>query len=279
MLPISARSEEALVATARQLADHVRDHPEITLADLGYTLGQRRAHLNHRHTLIADGIADARDQLQALADGGQISAGRTNPTAPKLAFVCTGMGPQWWRMCRGLLDVFPVFTESIERTDRELSRYADWSLLEELRRDEASSRMGETEFAQPANFAIQVALAAQLEHFGIRPDAVVGHSAGEVAAHHLAGLLTFEDAVRVIYHRSRLQQRTSGMGRMLAVGLDAEALMQHRRREDPRRVRPTGVDRRDQQSVGGDHRRRRATSSTTSPASWTRPRCSIAISP
>ena len=225
VLPISARSEEALVATARQLADHVGSHPEITLADLAYTLGQRRAHLNHRHTLIADGIADALDQLQALADGGQISAGRTNPAAPKLAFVCTGMGPQWWGMCRGLLDVFDVFTESMERTDRELSRYTDWSLLEELRRDEAGTRMGETEFAQPANFAIQVALAAQLAHFGIRPDAVIGHSAGEVAAHHLAGLLSFSDAVRVIYHRSRLQQRTSGMGRMLAVGLDAEALM------------------------------------------------------
>jgi len=225
VLPISARSEEALVATARQLAEHVRDHPEVTLADLAYTLGQRRAHLNHRQTLIVDGITDALEQLRALADGGQVSAGRTNPTPPKLAFVCTGMGPQWWGMCRGLLGVFDVFTESMERTDRELSRYADWSLLEELRRDEASTRMGETEFAQPANFAIQVALAAQLEHFGIRPDAVVGHSAGEVAAHHLAGLLNFEDAVRVIYHRSRLQQRTSGMGRMLAVGLDAETLM------------------------------------------------------
>ena len=85
--------------------------------------------------------------------------------------------------------------------------------------------MAETEFAQPANFAIQVALAEQLQQFGITPDAVIGHSAGEVAAHHIAGLLTFEQAIEVIYHRSRLQQRTSGQGRMLAVGLDAEALM------------------------------------------------------
>ena len=80
--------------------------------------------------------------------------------------------------------------------------------------------------AQPANFAIQVALAEQLRQFGLTPDAVIGHSAGEVAAHHIAGLLTFEQAVEVIYHRSRLQQRTSGQGRMLAVGLDTEALMQ-----------------------------------------------------
>nr|WP_240760780.1 type I polyketide synthase [Mycolicibacterium sp. CR10] len=225
VLPISARSEEALVATAGQLAEHLATHPDITLADLGYTLGRRRSHLNHRHTVIADSITGVQEQLQALADGGQIATSRTAPTAPKLAFVCTGMGPQWWKMCRGLLDVFPAFTDSILRSDRELARYTDWSLVEELRRDEASSRMAETEFAQPANFAIQIALAEQLAEFGIVPDAVIGHSAGEVAAHHLAGVLTFEQAIEVIYHRSRLQQRTSGQGRMLAVGLDAETLM------------------------------------------------------
>ncbi|BBY90402.1 mycocerosic acid synthase [Mycobacterium gallinarum] len=225
VLPISARSEDALVATAGRLAGHLAAHPEVTLTDLGYTLGQRRVHLNHRHVVVADSISDVREQLQAIADGGQISTGRVGNPAPRLAFVCTGMGPQWWKMCRGLLDAFPVFTESIERSDKELSRYADWSLLDELRCDEPRSRMAETDVSQPANFAIQVALAEQLAHFGITPDAVIGHSAGEVAAHHLAGLLTFEQAVHVIYHRSRLQQRTSGRGRMLAVGLDAESLM------------------------------------------------------
>ncbi|WP_237570740.1 type I polyketide synthase [Mycolicibacterium lacusdiani] len=227
VLPISARSEDALVAVAQQLADHVRAHPDLTLADLGYNLSQRRSHLTYRRALIADGIDDALDQLDAIAaGGGQTSAGRTSTTSPRLAFVCTGMGPQWWKMCRGLLDVYPVFTETITACDRELSKYTNWSLLEELLRDENDSRMGDTEIAQPANFAVQVALAAQLREFGIVPDAVVGHSAGEVAAHHLAGLLTFEQAVHVIYHRSRLQQRTTGMGRMLAVGLSAERLLQ-----------------------------------------------------
>jgi acyl transferase domain-containing protein/acyl carrier protein len=225
VLPISARSEEALVASAGRVARHLVAHPDVALSDLAYTLGQRRAHLNYRHTVIADGIVEAREQLQSLADGGQVDTGRTDSTAPKLAFVCTGMGPQWWKMCRGLLDVFPAFTESTQRSDRALSGYADWSLIEELRRDEGRSRMAETEIAQPANFAIQVALAEQLEAFGVRPDALIGHSAGEVAAHHLAGLLTFEQAIEVIYHRSRLQQRTTGLGRMLAVGLDTESLM------------------------------------------------------
>lgn len=227
VLPISARSEEALAATAHRLAEHLRTHSDLTLSDLGYTLGQRRSHLTYRHAVIADSLDDAQEQLEALAaGGGQVAASRTLPTTPKLAFVCTGMGPQWWKMCRGLLDVYPAFTESIVASDRELSRYTGWSLVDELRRDETSSRMAETDVAQPANFAVQVALAEQLKQFGIRPDAVIGHSAGEVAAHHLAGLLTFEQAIHVIYHRSRLQQRTSGMGRMLAVGLGSETLMQ-----------------------------------------------------
>lgn len=226
VLPISARSEDALVATAQNLAAHLDAHPEITLPDLAHTLGRRRSHLNHRFTAVATDIADARDQLRALVDGGRLSIGRTGSAPPKVAFVCTGMGPQWWGMCRGLLEEFPTFRASMERTDRELSRYADWSLLAELGADEAHSRMAETEIAQPANFAVQVALAEQLAEYGVVADAVIGHSAGEVAAHHLAGLLTFEQAVHVIYHRSRLQQRTSGRGRMLAVGVDAETLLQ-----------------------------------------------------
>ncbi|BBX05230.1 mycocerosic acid synthase [Mycolicibacterium aichiense] len=224
VLPISARSEEALVAAADRLARHLDADPDLTLPDLQYTLSLRRSHLNYRHVVIADSKDDARQQLRLLADGGPIS-GRTAGSAPKLAFVCTGMGPQWWRMCRGLLDVLPVFTDSIVRTDRELAQYTGWSLVDELRRDETSSRMTETEVAQPANFAVQIALAEQLAQYGIRPDAVIGHSAGEVAAHHLAGLLTFEQAVEVVHHRSRLQQRTSGQGRMLAVGTDADSLM------------------------------------------------------
>lgn len=226
ILPISARSEEALVATAHQLAEHLVAHPELTLSDVGYTLSRRRSHLNYRRAVVAASIDGARDELFALASIDQTAASRTQPSVAKLAFVCSGMGPQWWKMCRGLLDVYPAFTESILRSDRELSRYTDWSLIEELRADEADSRMAETEVAQPANFAIQIALAQQLNVFGIHPDAVIGHSAGEVAAHHLAGLLTFEQAIKVIYHRSRLQQRTSGRGRMLAVGLSAESLAQ-----------------------------------------------------
>ncbi|MEY8018236.1 type I polyketide synthase [Mycobacterium servetii] len=257
VLPISARSEEAVVAAAGRLAEHLATHPDVTLADLGYTLSRRRAHLSHRRALVAESIAEAREQLRAVADAGQLLTERALPTAPRLAFVCTGMGPQWWKMCRGLLDVFPAFTDSIRRTDRELSRYTTWSLIEELGRDEARSRMAETEIAQPANFAIQIALAEQLASFGIRPDAVIGHSAGEVAAHHLAGLLTFEQAIEVIYHRSRLQQRASGRGGMLAVGLDAETLLRTvtdtTRAEFGRRVSVAAINGPSTVTIAGDN--------------------------
>ena len=166
------------------------------------------------------------------------------------------MGPQWWRMCRDLLDEDPVFAASILRTDRELGRYADWSLLDELRRGEADSRMGETELAQPANFAVQLALATRLQSYGITPDAVIGHSAGEVAAHHLAGLLTFEQAVHVSYHRSRLQQRTSGRGRLLAVGLDVDRMMaavdQSIRDEFGRRLSVAAINSPNAVTIAGD---------------------------
>ncbi|MEE2855687.1 MAG: type I polyketide synthase [Actinomycetota bacterium] len=253
VLPISARSEEALAATAERLAEHVSLHPDITLLDLGYTLSRRRSHLNHRRAIVAGGLAEARDQLRAVAEHG--SLGRTPSTAPKLAFVCTGMGPQWWKMCRGLLDVYPAFTDSIMRSDRELSRYTGWSLIDELRTDETRSRMAETNVAQPANFAVQIALAEQLKEFGVRPDAVVGHSAGEVAAHYLADLLTFEQAIQVIYHRSRLQQRTSGLGRMLAVGLSAQALAESiddGTFEDSRRISLAAVNGPSSVTVAGD---------------------------
>jgi acyl transferase domain-containing protein len=129
-------------------------------------------------------------------------------------------------MGRELLEKEPVFRASIERVDAEFQRHASWSLMDALTASEEASLMGEAEVAQPANFALQVALDALLASWGIRPEAYIGHSAGEIAAHYLAGALSFEDAVCIIYHRSRLQQRTSGQGRMLAVGMTTETLNQ-----------------------------------------------------
>ena len=132
-------------------------------------------------------------------------------------------------MGRELLASMPIFRREIARCADEMKRHAAWDLLEELTRDEASSRLGETEIAQPALFALQVALAAVWRSWGIEPHALVGHSVGEVAAAYLGGVLSFDDAVKVICHRGRLMQRATGLGKMAAIELpeaDIEKLLE-----------------------------------------------------
>jgi acyl transferase domain-containing protein len=229
LLPLSARSAEALQAAARCYREFLTDDSS-PLHDVAYSASVRRSHHDHRLALVAHSKAEAIAHLDAFLaqePHSGVTAGRTSlQDRPKLVFVCSGMGPQWWAMGRDLLNHEPVFRASVERCDAAFQRYADWSLLEAFTAAETDSRMQETEVAQPTNFAIQVALAELWCSWGIQPDAVVGHSAGEIAAHYLAGALSFEDAVCVIYHRSRLQQRTSGSGRMLAVGMTSETLNQ-----------------------------------------------------
>lgn len=232
LLPLSARSSEALRATAEAYRAFLANPDESShLYDIAYSASLRRSHHDHRMALVAHSKAEATSILDTFlhseeAPSNVVSRRVLLNERPKTVFVCSGMGPQWWAMGRDLLNHDPVFRASIERTDRALQPYTGWSLIEELMAPEEHSRMEETDVAQPANFALQVALAEVWRSRGIEPDAIIGHSAGEVAAHYLAGALSFEDAVKVIYHRSRLQHKTAGLGRMLAVGMTSETLTQ-----------------------------------------------------
>jgi acyl transferase domain-containing protein/acyl carrier protein len=229
MLPLSARGPEALRARAAAFASYLTDEGRgraASLADICYSAGARRGHHDHRLAVVGGSHDEIAEQLAAFASGEGQSSLTTGRVAPgqsrKLAFVFSGMGPQWWAMGRQLMAREPVFRAAVERCDAALGALSGWSLLDELMADEASSRMAETEVAQPANFAIQIGLAELWRSWGIHPDAVVGHSAGEAAAAYVSGALSWDDAIAVVYHRSRLQQLTSGQGRMLAVGLSLE---------------------------------------------------------
>jgi len=136
--------------------------------------------------------------------------------------VFSGQGPQWPGMGRELLECEPIFRAVIERCDALVQAAAGWSLLRELQAQEAASRLAETEVAQPALFALQVGLAALWRAWGMTPSAVVGHSLGEVAAAHVAGALSLEEAVRVVVHRGRIMQQATGRGKMAAVDLSPE---------------------------------------------------------
>lgn len=227
LLPLSGRSAEALRASAESYRTFLAETAS-HLHDIVYSASQRRSHHDHRLALVARSKAEAIANLDAfLADEPRpgISSGRTLlGDRPQTVFVCSGVGPQWWAMGRDLLEHEPVFRASIERCDAELQQYTGWSLLEAFTASEGDSRMANAEVSEPANFALQVGLAELWRSWGIQPDAIIGHSTGEFAAHYLAGALSFADAIKLVYHHSRLQQRTSGSGRMLAIGMSYETL-------------------------------------------------------
>ncbi|WP_406192876.1 amino acid adenylation domain-containing protein [Streptomyces griseus] len=236
ILPLSARNPDALVELAAGIRGELAgdNGPAVALDDLGHTLAHRRQHLPERLSVVYSTRASLDEALDAHGRGEphpRVVHGRARESADRrLVWVFTGMGPQWWGMGRQLLAEEPVFREAVEACDRALREFADWSLIEEMTADESVSRMSETWLAQPANFAVQVALAALWRSHGVRPDAVVGHSTGEIAAFHAAGVYSLRDAARIVVHRSRLQQTLAGTGAMLAVSLSED--------EAERRVRP-----------------------------------------
>ncbi|POX43308.1 non-ribosomal peptide synthetase [Streptomyces sp. Ru73] len=232
ILPLSARHPEGLRDLATGLrAELAGAHgTPPSLADVGHTLAHRREHHEHRLAVVyAPDAPEALDEALAAYERGEphpaVVTGRRPAHGPvRTAWVFTGMGPQWWGMGRRLLATEPVYRAAVEAVDREIRARAGWSLLDELAADEDTSRMAETWLAQPANFALQTGLAALWRSHGLRPDAVVGHSTGEVAACYEAGVYDLPQAVGIVLHRSRLQQRLAGTGTMLAVGLtEAEA--------------------------------------------------------
>jgi len=228
LLPLSAHSSEALQSLARAYRDLLAN-PEsaVSLYDLCYTAGVRRSHHDYRLAVTGNSPAQLAEGLEAFLRGEvrpSLPTGRKlSGRARKLVFVFSGQGSQWLGMGRTLLEQDGVFREVVESCDRAMRPYGDWSLLAELAATDATqSRLNEIDIIQPALFAMQVALAAMWRFWGIEPQAVVGHSMGEVAAAHVAGALSLEDAVRVICHRSRLVKPTIGQGAMAAVDLSME---------------------------------------------------------
>jgi acyl transferase domain-containing protein/acyl-CoA synthetase (AMP-forming)/AMP-acid ligase II/acyl carrier protein len=225
LIPLSARSPEAL----RQLAESWIDvlaTADTPFNDLAFTAARRRGHHDHRVAIVARDRTDLAEKLQAwLADdprAGTTTGRRLPNRRAKPVWVFAGQGPQWWGMGRRLLESEPVFRAAVESCDSIFIPLAGWSLAEELRTQNDPARLDDTDRVQPVLFALQVGLAALWRSWGIEPAAVIGHSLGEAAAAYVAGALTLDDAIRVMFHRSRLQHRLSGRGKMAAVGLTAE---------------------------------------------------------
>ncbi|MFY1632305.1 SDR family NAD(P)-dependent oxidoreductase [Solwaraspora sp. WMMB335] len=226
LLPLSARSPQALRDLAGGYRSLLATDVGQALRDLVWTAGVRRSHHPFRAVVTGRTPAELADKLAALVDL-PIDGTVPDPPAGPL-FVFSGQGSQWAGMGRDLLDQEPVFAETMRHCDELLRAHTDWSLLAEIRADETRSRLDRTEIAQPALVAVQASLAALWRSWGIEPEAVIGHSVGEIAAAHVAGVLTLADALRVAYHRGRVMQQAHGLGRMASVALpvaEAEAVV------------------------------------------------------
>ena len=229
---LSARSEGALRNSALRLSEWLDAKEKSNglspvLPDLTYTLGARRNHHQHRLTIVGRSPAEIVEELSRYASEQAAPKVRT-AFAPRreqtirVAFVFSGQGPQWWGMGRELFEHEPVFRRIVEACDTTMRR-SGFGLLEELQRQENTSQLHRTAIAQPAIFAMQVALAELWKSWGVLPGAVVGHSVGEIAAACVAGILNLEQAARLIVLRARFMDGCArGEGTMLAVGLPEE---------------------------------------------------------
>ena len=213
----------------RDLARSYRDFfatagaESLRLRDIAWTSSTRRTAHEERLCIRCDsqpGLTDSLTQFLDDENSPEREAGRyVAQKDVKLAFVCSGQGSQWWGMGRELFEKEPVYRQTIEACDSLIRALGDWSLIEELSRPEADSRLERTAFAQPALFALQTALSRLLKSWGVVPDAVVGHSVGEIAASHISGRLSLEEAVKVVYHRASCMDFPGAAGGMLAAAL------------------------------------------------------------
>ncbi|WUH89372.1 SDR family NAD(P)-dependent oxidoreductase [Streptomyces sp. NBC_00433] len=201
---LSARTEDALRGQAERLLAHAGPYDP---ADIGRSLATARSRFEHRAVVVGADRADMLAGLSAVAAGlpaANVTYGRAEDDPGRTAFVFPGHGIQWLGMAAELLDSAPVFAARMAECARIIDPLVDWSLLDTVRECADDSWLARVDIVQPALFAVLVSLAELWRSLGVRPDAVVGTSQGEVAAACVAGALSLDDACRLIVARARL---------------------------------------------------------------------------
>ncbi|WP_143034100.1 type I polyketide synthase, partial [Streptomyces sp. AmelKG-A3] len=215
---ISARTADALRAQARQLREYVEERPEPAIAEVAHALATTRSAFEHRAVVVGGSHSELLKALDALTHGEpspQLVQGFAPDETGKTVFVFPGQGTQWAGMGAELLDTVPVFAESIARCEEALAPYVDWSLTDVLR---SRAELDRVDVIQPVTWAVMVSLAATWQELGVRPDAVVGHSQGEIAAAAVAGALSLEDAAKVVAVRAQIiGEHLAGRGAMASI--------------------------------------------------------------
>lgn len=224
---VSGKSTQARNDNTTRLIEYLKHNQNTDFYDVAWNYNQQKERYDDAIFLFAKNSDEAVDKLNHFIQNtddktNQVYTGNGLTTSPGPVFVYSGNGCQWETMGKALLESSAVFAQSIAETDALFSKFADFSLINEIKGLNGSDRFEYTEIAQPALFAIQVGVTEHLRHLGITPVAVTGHSVGEVAAAWACGALSLQDAVKVIYFRSLYQGKTKGQGAMTAAAIGAE---------------------------------------------------------
>ncbi|GGS15302.1 hypothetical protein GCM10010252_63300 [Streptomyces aureoverticillatus] len=223
---LSASSEAALRAQADRLHGHLSADASADVTSVGFSLATTRAHLAHRAVLVATGRDELLARLRAFADGTPgPGAVRGRATEGRTAFLFAGQGSQRARMGQELYAAFPAYAAAFDAVCATVDPQLATPLREVVCAAEgtpAAALLNRTEYTQPALFAVEVALFRLFESWGVRPDAVLGHSVGAFAAVHAAGVLSLEDAARLAVTRGRIMQRLPAGGAMVALRASEE---------------------------------------------------------
>ncbi|GAB1818700.1 hypothetical protein HerbRD11066_18640 [Herbidospora sp. RD11066] len=226
--PVSAHSPAGLKAQASRLAGHVSAHPELRPADVGWSLATTRSAFEHRAVVVGADLTDGLSALTTDRPAANVVGGVADASGP-VAFVFPGQGSQWAGMGRELSQTSPVFAARMAECAQALKPYTDWSLNDD------DLDLDRVDVVQPALWAVMVSLAAVWQAAGVEPDAVVGHSQGEIAAAVVAGILSLDDAAKIVALRSRALTALSGRGGMLSI---AEPAAEVRSRLEARATAP-----------------------------------------
>jgi phthiocerol/phenolphthiocerol synthesis type-I polyketide synthase E len=219
LLTLSARTPRALDALTERLAAHLRDRPELELADVAHTLHVGRRELAHRRFAVCRD----RDEAVSALEGGRFQTAAPERTGPPVAFMFSGQGSQYPNMTRGLYEAEPAYRAALDECCDGLEPLLGLDLRSVLfpaegAEEEAAERLAETRLTQPALFAVEYALAQLWTEWGVQPKAMIGHSIGEYVAACLAGVFSLSDAFRLVAERGRIVQEQP-RGAMLSIAL------------------------------------------------------------
>ncbi|MET8912714.1 type I polyketide synthase [Micromonospora sp. NPDC004551] len=224
--PVSARSRGALAGQAARLAAYVREHGDVAPAAVGWSLATTRSTFDQRGAVVGASVEELLSGLDALADGtpsANVVAGTASGHGAGPVFVFPGQGAQSARMAAGLVGRTPVFDAKLAECQAALAPYLDVDLAAVLTGDD-ESWLDRVEVVQPVLWAVGMALAAVWQHTGVTPQAVIGHSQGEIGAACVAGILSLDDAAKTVALRSRALAVLRGTGSMASIDLPAEEL-------------------------------------------------------